>query len=64
MKKPILLEELLIWVRGRFSLTDEEKVWLLLVLFICWVGLVARTIHLQNQKPEIVSTEELMGNTP
>ncbi len=63
-KMPVILEELLIWVRGRFSLTDEEKIWLLLVLFICWVGLLARYIHLKNQSPEIVSIEELVGDAP
>jgi len=64
MKKPVLLDELLIWVRGRFTLTGEEKIWLLLILFICWTGLLARHIHLKNQKPEIVSIEELTGDTP
>jgi len=65
MKKiPVILEELLIWLRGRFALTGEEKIWLLLVLLICWTGLLARTIHLKNQKPEIVSIEELMGDAP
>ena len=62
-KKPIILEELLIWLRGRFSLTNEEKIWLLLVLFIVWVGLTGRYFHLKNQSPEIVSIEELTGET-
>ncbi len=64
MKKPVLLDELLIWARGRFTLTGEEKVWLLLILIICWTGLLARTIHIKNQKPERVSIEELIGDTP
>ncbi len=64
MKKPLLLEELLIWLRGRFTLTDEEKIWLLFVLFIVWVGLTGRYFHIRNQPPEIVSIEELGGDTP
>ncbi len=63
-KKPVILEELLIWLRGRFTLTSEEKVWLLLVLFICWAGVTARYFHLKNQKPELISIENLMGETP
>ena len=64
MKKSVILEELLIWLRGRFALTGEEKTWLLLVLFIAWVGLLGRYVHLKNQSPEIVSIEELTGETP
>ncbi len=63
-KNPVILEELLIWLRGRFTLTGEEKTWLLLVLFICWVGLLGRYFHLKNQTPEIVSIEKLLGETP
>ncbi len=63
-KKPVILEELLIWLRGRFSLTEEEKIWLLLVLFIVWVGLIGKYFHLKNQFPEIVSIEERMGDAP
>ena len=59
MKKPLVLEELLIWLRGRFTLTGEEKVWLLLILFICWVGLIARYIYLKNQKPEPVTPQQV-----
>jgi len=59
MKKPLVLEEFIIWLRGRFTLTSEEKVWLLLVLIICWVGLVARYVHLKNQKPEPLSPQEV-----
>ncbi len=60
MKKPILLDELLIWLRGRFSLTDEEKGWMLLVLFIFWVGLIGRYFHLKNQSPEIQNETNLL----
>ncbi len=60
MKKNwILLEELRIWLRGRFTLTSEEKFWLLLILIICWTGLVSRYIHLRHQKPEIFSPERM-----
>jgi len=60
-KKPILLEELQIWLRGRFTLTSEEKRWLLLVLAIFWVGLTARYIYLKNQKPETLSPQEVQA---
>ena len=64
MKKPILIDELLVWLRGRFTLTNEERFWLLLILIIFWVGLTGRYFHLKNQTPEIVSIEELLGETP
>jgi hypothetical protein len=48
-KKPLILDELILWLRGRFSLTDEEKIWLLFILVICWVGLVSRYFYLRNQ---------------
>jgi len=51
-KKPLFLEELSIWLRGRFSLTGEEKVWMLLILIICWAGFVSRYFYLKNQQPE------------
>lgn len=51
-KKPLILEELIIWLRGRFSLTGEEKTWMLLILIICWAGLVSRYFYIKNQKPE------------
>lgn len=50
-KKPLFAEELMIWLRGRFSLTGEEKTWLLLVLVICWAGLVSRYFYVKNQPP-------------
>lgn len=61
MKKPVLLDELLIWLRGRFTLTNEEKVWLLLVLIICWVGLTGRYFYLKNQTPEPLSPQEVQA---
>jgi hypothetical protein len=51
-KRPLILEELIIWLRGRFTLTDEEKTWMLLILIICWVGLAGRYFYLKNQMPE------------
>ena len=50
-KRPRILDELLIWLNGRFTLTDEEKTWILLVLVICWFGLAGRYFYLKNQKP-------------
>ena len=58
-KKSLILEELLIWLRGRFTLTGEEKIWLLLILIICWVGLLGRYIHLKNQTAEALSPQEV-----
>jgi hypothetical protein len=51
-KTPLILEELLIWLRGRFSLTDEEKVWILLVLILCWIGLAGRYFYLTKSLPQ------------
>lgn len=56
-KKPLILEELMIWLRGRFTLTDEEKTWMLLILFICWAGLVSRYFYLKHQKPKSLPQE-------
>lgn len=50
-KRPLILEELMIWLRGRFTLTDEEKTWILLILVTCWAGLAGRYFYLKNQKP-------------
>lgn len=50
-KRPLILEELIIWLRGRFTLTDEEKTWMLLILIICWVGLAGRYFYLKNSPP-------------
>jgi len=58
-KKPILLEELLIWLRGRLTLTGEEKVWLLLVLIIVWTGLLGRYLYLKNQQPEPLTPQQV-----
>jgi hypothetical protein len=51
-KRSRILDELLIWLNGRFTLTDEEKTWILMVLVICWVGLAGRYFYLKNQSPE------------
>ena len=47
-KKPLFLEELILWLKGRFTLTDEEKRWTLLILIICWAGLVTRYFYLRS----------------
>jgi hypothetical protein len=60
-KKPVILEELIIWFRGRFSLTAEEKFWLLLILLICWAGLVGKYFYLKNQNPEPLTSKEAAG---
>ncbi len=62
-KMPAILEELWIWVRGRFTLTGEEKVWLLLILIVLWVGLVARYTHLKNRQPQTLSPQEVQAVT-
>ncbi len=58
-KRPVLLEELLIWIRGRFSLTGEEKLWLLIFLVICWTGLLGRYFYLRSQQPELLSAQQV-----
>ncbi|MDD3276755.1 MAG: hypothetical protein PHP93_06880 [Kiritimatiellales bacterium] len=57
-KKPLFLEELSIWLRGRFSLTGEEKVWMLLILIICWAGLVSRYFYLKHQTPQQIEASQ------
>lgn len=59
MKRPVILEELILWLRGRLSLTDEEKVWLLLLLIIIWVGLLGRYAHLKNKSPEPLTPQQV-----
>jgi hypothetical protein len=54
-----LIEEMLIWIRGRFTLTGEEKVWLLMILIILWTGLIGRYIHLKTQQPEPLSPQQV-----
>ena len=58
-KKPVILEELIIWLRGRFTLTSEEKVWFLLILIIIWTGLLGRYLYLKNQTPESLPPKEM-----
>jgi hypothetical protein len=62
-KKSLILEELLIWFRGRFTLNHEEKYWLLLLLAIFWVGLIGRTIYLKHPASEPIPAEHLFGET-
>ncbi len=60
MKKlPPLIEELIIWARGRFSMTGEEKLWLLIILIILWTGLLGRYIHLRTRQPELLSPQQV-----
>lgn len=54
-----MIEELVIWMRGRFSLTNEEKLWLLLFLVILWAGLLGRYFHLKNQTAEPLSDQQV-----
>jgi hypothetical protein len=58
-KRPVLIDELIIWLRGRFSLTDEEKLWLLVLLVICWAGLLGRTLSTRSQSSEPLSATEI-----
>jgi hypothetical protein len=53
------LDELRIWLRARFSLTDEEKRWILLILAILWVGLLGRYIQLHRQPPQPLPPQEM-----
>lgn len=47
-KRSRILDELLIWLNGRFTLTSEEKTWILTILVICWVGLAGRYFYIKN----------------
>lgn len=60
MKKLLaVFEELLIWIRGRFTLTNEEKLWLLLLLVILWTGLLGRYFYLKSLTAEPLSTQQV-----
>lgn len=60
MKKLLaMFDELFIWIRGRFTLTDEEKLWLLLLLIILWTGLLGRYFYLKSQTPELLSAQQV-----
>lgn len=60
MKKlPPVLDELLIWARGRLAMTHEEKFWLLLFLIIVWTGLLGRWLYLKSQKPELLTPQQV-----
>jgi cytoskeletal protein RodZ len=54
-----VFQEIGIWLRGRFSLTGEEKFWLLLFLIIVWFGLLGRYLHLKNRKAEPLSPQQV-----
>lgn len=58
-KQPLILEELIIWMRGRFSMTGEEKWWLLIILIILWTGLLGRYFHLKTRQPEPLSPQQV-----
>jgi len=59
MKRSVILEELYLWLKGRFSMTNEEKVWLLLLFIIIWVGLIGRYAYLKNQSSETLSPQQV-----
>lgn len=60
MKKlPPMLDELWIWLRGRFSLTSEEKFWLLLFLIIVWTGLLGRYFYLKDQTADLLTPQQV-----
>ena len=66
-KRAPLLDELLIWLRGRFSLTGEEIFWLLLVLIIVWTGLIGRYVYLHSRSTDPLppdQAEQQSLNTP
>jgi hypothetical protein len=45
------------WLRSWFDLAPDERKFVAGILAIAVVGLVARYVHLKNQKPEPVSPE-------
>ncbi len=56
---PPILEEIIIWIRGRFSLTGEEKWWLLIFLIIIWTGLLGRYFYLEGQKAAALTSPQI-----
>ena len=45
------------WVRSWFDLAPDERKFVAGILAIALVGLVARYVHLKNQKPEPTAPE-------
>lgn len=54
-----VIQEIGIWLRGRFSLTSEEKFWLLLFLIILWAGLLGRYLYMKNQDPKRLTPRQV-----
>lgn len=52
------------WARGRFSMTPEEKFWLLVVLIIAWTGLLGRYVYLKNQSADLLTREQMEQLAP
>ncbi len=59
MKNKDLFNELTLWVRGRFSITNEEKGWILLILLIVFVGLIGRHAYLKKQTSHPLTPPQL-----
>jgi hypothetical protein len=47
------------WLRAWFDLSPSERKCVAGILAIALVGLVARFVHLRNQKPEFYQPEEV-----
>ena len=45
------------WLRSWFDLAPDERKFMAGILAIALVGLVARYVHLKNQKPEPVAPQ-------
>ena len=45
------------WLRSWFDLAPDERKFIAGILAIALVGLVARYVHMKNQKPEPVAPE-------
>jgi hypothetical protein len=45
------------WLRSWFDLAPDERKFIAGILAIALVGLVARYVHLKNQKPEPVAPQ-------
>lgn len=58
------MNALLNWARGRFSMTPEEKFWLLVVLIIAWTGLLGRYVYLKNQSADLLTREQMEQLAP
>lgn len=58
-----MVDELWVWLRGRFSLTGEEAFAVFVVLLILWTGLLGRYFYRRGQTAsQVASPQEAATN--